>query len=52
MLGKEMKNPTDVGRFQAILKTGDLKIMSTLPKRDGNRPAIAPLLYRTANEPA
>lgn len=43
MLGKEMKNPTDVNRFTAdIGKRGDIKILSDLPMREGTRPTIAP----------
>jgi 2-keto-4-pentenoate hydratase/2-oxohepta-3-ene-1,7-dioic acid hydratase in catechol pathway len=43
MLGKGMKNPTDVGRFSDdIGKMGDIKTLSNLPQRDGNRPTIAP----------
>ncbi len=43
MLGKGMKNPIDVNRFAGdIGKSGDVKTLFDLPKREGTRPTIAP----------
>ena len=42
-LGKQMKDPLDVGRITAdIGKKGDIKTLNNLPKRKGIKPAIAP----------
>ena len=42
-LGKQMKDPFDVGRIAGdIDKAGDIKSLFNLPKREGQRPTIAP----------
>jgi hypothetical protein len=43
MLGKQMKDPFDVSRItNGIDKPGDIKVLVDLPKREGQRPVIAP----------
>ena len=53
MLGKQMKDPIDVGRVTGdIGSVGDVKGLSKLPKREGQRPQIAPFAvpHRQVNQ--